>query len=154
MVRYVLLCTEPFQAVASIDSMNKYENYIFFIDERKIIEQQGRQRAEISFNIKTYINLDAFVTISCFVAMNESQDCGECVREMYPWRPERGVLVNAAQTTKDTREAGERVTKRTKGGIQIYSMCVCVCVCVCVSTCEGSVTRSVTTSSLVYLMKR
>lgn len=28
------------------------------------------------------------------------------------------------------------------------------CVCVAVSTCEGSVTLSVTTSSLVYLMNR
>lgn len=52
-----------------------------------------------------------------------------------------------AWTTKGTREAGESNKENRERNSD-------VCVFVCVPTCEGSVTLSVTTSSLVYLMKR
>lgn len=60
----------------------------------------------------------------------------------HAWRPENRVSV----MQKHAGEAG--VTKREHG--EEFS----VCICAGSSTCEGSVTLSVTTSSLVYLMKR
>lgn len=60
-----------------------------------------------------------------------------------PWRPAKGILIVPCQQQRAQRQA----TKRAGGGILMR-------VCERAGTCEGSVTRSVTTSSLVYLMKR
>lgn len=57
------------------------------------------------------------------------------LKEKRPWRPERENVCHAGRNNKENTEEFR-------------------CVCARLSTCEGSVTLSVTTSSLVYLIKR